>query len=177
MINLLPPELSSNKTLAKISKSVRSITLIALVVFIVTGLGILGIFIVSSLEVRSLTSRKDSLTAEIKARETTEQKLVLLKDRVAKIKVVKAAETAGDEVVGVSKVLSFLGGNSSVSELAFDAQKADLTILFKNSSDLGSFLKSMSDALPFKSVVLTSFGFNPSTGYLVSLRLSQEVKK
>jgi hypothetical protein len=175
MINLLPPNLISNKGIFKQAKAIRSLTLVAIIVFLVFGLGVGGLILLGSSQLSSLIAQNNALKESIRERETTEQKMVLLKDRVGKIKIVKNLESSEEEIVGVTALLTTISAPSVVSELTFDAKKVDLSLIFKAPSDLSAFLRSLVNNKVFDSVVLTSFGFNPSNGYILSLRLSKNI--
>jgi len=172
MINLLPPNLTANKGLAKIQKTMKTVTLVSVVVFIVFGLGVLGFFILGSLQLGNINSRQEALKAGIKQRETTEQRLVLLKDRIAKIKVAKGQDSSQEELEAIDQILGLTGEAASVSELSFDATKADLSLVFRDSSQLGVFLKALASSSPFETVILKTFGFSPTAGYLLGLSMS-----
>lgn len=177
MINLLPPELSINKGFAKAASTIKSITLVLTVVFLFTAIGISALFIFSSLELKDLSQKEEELKEQIKARESTETKLILLKDRLAKIKSARSSKSSTEELTGVSQLLSVIGGSSRVPELTVDTQKAGIDVIFSNSSDLAVFLENLPTLTEFKSIIMTSFGFNPTNGYFLSLRLTSELAK
>ncbi|KKR85150.1 MAG: hypothetical protein UU32_C0037G0009 [Candidatus Woesebacteria bacterium GW2011_GWB1_41_10] len=171
MINLLPPELKTGGIFGKAIKAVRSLTLILLSLFLVFGFGVAGFFILSSIELRNLTANGTSLKEQIKVLEVTEQKMVLLKDRIGKIRTAMNSPSVISGFEGVNLILSSLSSDSSVSELAVDSTKIDLSLAFRSPGDLSGFLTNLKNSTFFKSIVLTSFGFNPQTGYLVAVRL------
>lgn len=175
MINLLPPDLISNKGIFKQAKAIRSLTLVSIIVFLIFGLAVGGIILLGSAQLRSLTSQNNALKENIREREETEQKMVLLKDRIGKIKIAKNLESSKEELAGATTLLATITAPSVVSELTFDAKKVDLSLIFKTSSDLSAFLRGLANNQDFDSVILTSFGFNPSNGYILSLRLSKNI--
>lgn len=170
-INLLPPESTVSGPLAKILKITRTLNVIFLGAFIIFALGLAGLFIFSTLQLQSLTSTQNQIKSQISAQETSEQKLVLLKDRLGKIQIVKGVTSSLKSINDVDPFVDLLVGSSTLIELDVDSQKTDLSVLFKTNTDLSSFVKSMTDSKVFKSVILSSFGFNPASGYLVSLHI------
>ena len=72
----------------------------------------------------------------------------------------------------VNLILSSLSSDSTVSELAVNSTKIDVSLAFRSPGDLSGFLANLKNSTFFKSIVLTSFGFNPQTGYLVAVRLT-----
>lgn len=170
-INLLPPESTISGPVAQMMKVARMLNVIFLGVFLVVGFGLGVFFVVSSLQLQDLNATNNKLKGQITAQETSEQQLVLLKDRLAKIQTVKNLPDTTKNMVKVDPFIRELVGNTSLTELEVDAQKTDLSVLFRTNSDLTNFLKSMSDNKVYKSSILSSFGYNPSSGYLVSVHL------
>lgn len=170
-VNLLPPELAAGGSLLKISKVIKSLNLILLSGFLVFGLALAGFFIASSIQLESLVSRENELKDQISSLKATEQKMVILKDRIGKIKSAKALKGINPGLTAVSPILSQMASDSSLSELTIDSQKVELSVNFRSRVELSNFLGNVKNSISFKSVVLTSFGFNPSTGYLLTLRL------
>ena len=84
-INLLPPGFGVTGNLGKILKAVRMVGVIGLAFFLVFGLGISIYFIVSTITFNALKSETNSLKEQVKTLQTTEQQIVLLKDRIGKI--------------------------------------------------------------------------------------------
>lgn len=171
-LNLLPQDLTVGKDLGNAVKVLRAVNVIALALFIAFALGVSGFFVVSTFQLQSLNSSKDQLSSQIKSLQTTEQKLVLLKDRVSKIKLTSTADSAQKSLGLVSPLLNALPASSSVSELNLDTTKLTISILFKSSADVSNFFQALYASTSFKSITLTSFGFNPTSGYLVSLSLT-----
>ena len=169
-VNLLPEALTVKKGTAAVAKILRSISVVSLVIAIVLGLGLLGFFIVSSFELRSVQTNVESLKNQIKSQETTEQRMVLLKDRLAKIKLVSAIPSSSKALTSISPVLQTLPADASLGELAIDSQRIDSSFSFRNSVSLSSFFGNLKSFGAFPVITLASFGFNPSSGFLAGIR-------
>lgn len=169
-LNLLPDNFAVKGSLGKTLTSVKQLTTIFLGLFILMVIGISTYFFISSLELGSLTSSIDNLKVQITQQETVETQMVLLKDRIGKIKTVQKIASAQNSLNGISPVISSIPDGSSLGELSVDNQKSDASIIFNSSVSLGIFFKQLVTSTTFSSIVLNSFGFNPSTGYLASLR-------
>lgn len=170
-LNLLPENFAVKKGLAKVLAMARQATLGLIIVFILIVIGISSFFFISTFELNSLNSRIDDLKSQISQQETVETQVVLLKDRIAKIKRVQSIESSDKTFAAITPVIDNVPQGANLGELSVDSKKVDTSVLFTNTQSLGQFFNSLSSIEGFTSVILTSFGFNPVTGYLASLRL------
>jgi len=170
-LNLLPPELAIDKNLSSALKLTRSLGIIFLAVFILFIIGISAFFIYDSITLNGLTADVSSLTSQISAQNTSEQQIVLLKDRIKKINTIQSIPTSLPNLVVIDPFISNLSGNSQVNELNINPQKIDLTIGFKSNNDLTNFLNSLSSSKDLKTVTITSFGLTPASGYSVGINI------
>lgn len=170
-LNLMPQELVVTGSWGKILKTLRMLNVILLSGFLIFALGVAAFFIFSSLSLRSMTAQEDSLKAEIATQVTVEQQIVLLKDRIAKIKKVQTLPSSAGNLDKLSPLLGSTGQNSSLSELDVDPKKIDVSIIFKTNSDLSNFMKNVLPESAFKNVSLSSFSFSPVSGYLAAFNM------
>lgn len=170
-MNLLPPEYAVSGGLARVLKTTRMLGVIALAIFVVFALGLAGFFVFSSFELRSLTAGNDGLKGQITALSSSEQQMILLRDRLKKIRTVQTTASSAKNLSSVDPIVAAISGNITLTELAVDPQKVDISVVIRSNSDLTTFLKNLKSSEAFKSVVLTSFGFNPVSGYLANIRL------
>jgi len=168
-LNLLPENYTLTGPIGQIVKFARPVNVILLALFLVTALGMGGFFIFSSLSLRSLSAGNDSLKKQIQAQSAAQQQIVLLKDRISKIKTVQGLPTATKNLTNIDPILALITGNSILSELNVDSQKVTATIVFKSNSDLTNFLKSIDSNITYSSVSLGTFNYSPATGYQVNL--------
>src|SRR3989344_8584630 len=129
-INLLPPGFGVTGNLGKILKAVRMVCVIGLAFFLVFGLGISIYFIVSTITFNALKSETNSLKEQVKTLQTTEQQIVLLKDRVGKINTVLSFPEAIKNLDAIEPFISNLSSSASLNQLEIDAQKIDLSFQF-----------------------------------------------
>ena len=172
-INLLPPGFGVTGNLGKILKAVRMVGVIGLAFFLVFGLGISIYFIVSTITFNALKSETNSLKEQVKTLQTTEQQIVLLKDRVGKINMALGLPEAIKNLDAIDPFISNLSSSASLNQLEIDAQKIDLSFQFRSTADTSAFIKSLSDMKDFRSVVLTSFGYDSTNGYTVGISITK----
>ncbi len=170
-LNLLPQEYAVPSGLNKILKSARALGIIFLAAFVIFAIGLSAFFFISSLQLRRMTAETEVLKSKIVSQQETEQKIVLLKDRINKIKIVKAMPSALTNLGKLNLILANLSPDSSLSELSIDSKKTEVSVLFRNSVSFANFLKTLKESDDFSQVTLKSFGFNPVNGYLVTVQL------
>lgn len=171
-VNLLPENLVSKKGTTSAAKVIKSVTLVSLVSTVVLAIGLTSFFLISSFTLRSSEASLENLKTQIKSQETTEQKMVLLKDRLAKIKLTKGSTSLSKPLADIKPVLDTIPAEASLGELNVDAQRVDTTIVFRDSVSLTNFFGRLTTFKNFPQITLTSFGFNPTTGYLVGIRFN-----
>lgn len=171
-VNLLPQDQIVSGSLGKFLKASRSINTIALSLFLIFTVGISALIFMQSRQVSSLNADNDKLKRDIAALEVSEQQMVLLKDRIKKIQTVQTLPNSLKNLEGVEVMIGSLPQSASVTDLEIDSKKVELSVNFKSNSDMSSFIENIKNTTLFKSVILSSFGLSPTTGYLVGLSIS-----
>ena len=173
-LNLLPPDLQINKGLGRILKTIKSINVILIVAFIVFSLGVGGFFVVSKISLNSVQSSVDKLKSQVKAQETSEQKLILLKDRLSKIYSIKSTPSASKNIDGANSLLTNVSPNSTMDQAVIEPTKADISLKVQSNEDLGILFTNIKNTSSFKFIDLYSFDYSPSVGYLVKLNMNNK---
>lgn len=168
-LNLLPPEYGTLGNLGKILKVTRALGVIAMALFFVFALGVSGFFIASTIAINNLNSDVGALKSQVVAQQTSEQQIVLVKDRIGKIKTVLAKPDALKNLAAVNPYVSGLTPSTTLSDLSVDSDKVAFSLVFKNNADLTNFMSQISQDKNFGSVELTSFTFNSTSGYSVEI--------
>jgi Tfp pilus assembly protein PilN len=173
-LNLLPPELAVSKSLGKVLKTLRALGVISIVVFLVFAVGLGILFIISTISLSSLNNSISQHESQISAQEASEQQIIILKDRIAKISQAKSTPSALKTVTNFDTVLANLSPDSTISQFNADSSKVSVSMGFKSNSDLTAFLQAVTTSKFFKSVILSSFGYGPTQGYSVGISLSEQ---
>lgn len=170
-LNLLPQGSAVPPSLGKALKLIRTLGIVALCLFLFFVLGVSGFLVFSSIKLQGLTAQSEDLKAKIKSQETTEQKMVLLKDRLGKITKVKSTPSIQKNLDNAGLLTDKIPEGTILTELNIDQKKTDISLIFNSSVNLNTFLNSARSNSYFKRATLTAFSFNPQTGYSVGLRL------
>jgi len=168
-LNLLPENFSLPGPMRQLVKVARPLNVILLLLFLVTALGMGGFFIFSSVSLNGLVSENNNLKKQIQAQSVAQQQIVLLKDRLAQIKLAQAVPNATKNLNKVDPILALVKNDSLLSELVVDFQKTTASIIFKSNSDLTDFFKSVSSNSDYSNISLGTFNYSPVIGYQVNL--------
>ncbi len=171
-LNLLPPELAIDKNLSATLKIARSVGVILIALFLVFAVGTVAVFVISSVTLKNLNADIDKTTKQISASETSEQQIVLLKDRVGKIKIVQDLPSAFNNLIAIEPFLPITSPDSEVNELSVDSQKIALSLSFKSNDSLSSFLNTLSSSKALKSVIVSSLSLSPLVGYSLGVNIT-----
>jgi hypothetical protein len=167
-LNLLPSDYSVSKPIATVLKIIRPLNVALLAVFLTGGLGMAAFFIFSSVSLRNLNTANNTLKSEIQAQQEAQQQIVLLKDRLGKIKRVYEVAGATENFESIAPFFNSISDNSVITDLDVTPQKTSLAVTFKSNTELTDFIRSLDgDEIPFSGITLESFSFSPANGYLV----------
>jgi Tfp pilus assembly protein PilN len=163
-INLLPKSLGPKGSILKLANFSQKAAVVMTAIFFIFGLFIGGYLFFLNREIKNSQSRQETLKATIKNLEQTEQKLFLLKDRIAKIKLFYSL---ADSQTDFQDVGSLLAGNPSVlaTKVAVTPGKVTLNGMAQGSQTFGDFLGVLVLSPNYKSINLSSFSFSPEVGY------------
>jgi hypothetical protein len=173
-INLLSTDLAPSSGIAKTAKLLRTVLTVAFAIFVISVFGLVAFFSVNALVLRSSSIRQEELKSSIQNFEQTEQGLVLVKDRLVKVKEVTAKENADNEISALSKIFASVPPGVSLAEAVIAKDELDTTFVVADSGALTQFMAGLIANEDFSRIELLSFSFNPSVGYLVSVGFSSD---
>ena len=174
-INLIPSDMAVPASAVKLAKLINKISVFAVIALIVTSLSVAGLFFYYSSEVSKQNARVASLKNKITTLSQNEQKLVLAKDRLAKISVVQNAKSVGNEVSRFKKFSESVSlSGTIITEANLNSKGSEVTMLSQNSDSLAQVLKPLSKIADYKTVILSSLGFNSGTGFISTVNLEIE---
>lgn len=173
-LNLLPENFQVGKGVTKIVKMSKSLSVITMVVFMLFSLGLGAYFIFSKITLDKSQKEVDQLKAQIKALEGSEQQLVLLKDRLAKISTIKSTPNALKNIVNFDSILANISSNSVIDEVNITSSKINTSYKLASNADFSTFISNLKNTQFFNNVDLLSTNFNPRDGYLVDFSLENK---
>lgn len=167
-INLLPLELSAKSGVAKLAALLKRVSTFMIMIFLVLGFMALAFIIFYSIRLDDTLKANQALASQISTLEVTEQKTVLVKDRLQKIKGIKAQPDVIAAVDGIRSLSAVLPSGVSVADTSIDAGKTNFSFNVTDSSVLVNFLANLVTNSNYKQLTIKNFTFTPATGYLVS---------
>lgn len=168
-INLLPVELGAGRSVLQVAKVLNKVSIIAGVIFLVAGvLGIVYLFILQS-QISSQVNKNNQLQTSIKNLQATEQKFVLIKDRIGKIKSILSQKTAYANSENIQSILLGLPADVGLDEADISPAQARFSVTSKTSLGMVSFLTNLTSGTKYKQILLKNFSFRPSSGYSITV--------
>jgi len=171
-LNLLPQNLQVSKGLSSTLKTAKSLGVIFIVAFIIFCLGMAGYFVYSKITLDSIQANVNKLTAQVKAQESSEQQLILLKDRLGKIALVKNEANASKNIAGMNTFLNNTSPSLKVSEVNITPIKMTMSLNIYSNDDLTKLLQNIKSTTLFNQAELSSFNYG-AAGYTIDLNLNQ----
>lgn len=163
--NLLPPELAPKTSYIKLARSLKNFALIGYSFLLVLLIASFASFVLLTKSIDTVRDKEGQLKTSIKALRETEQRLILIQDRLDKAKVILAKENAGNEIAAFNNFIldlpegiSFTGGNIS-------SRSFDVSLVARSSSDLTRLLSYMYATEDFQSITLDAFNYSGEGAY------------
>ena len=169
-INLLPKELTAKGSVIKISKTLKRASVVGFSVLIVAIVLITALFFLLSYQNRQSNIRQDELKQSISALEQTEQRLILVKDRLDKTELVMGADSATRSVEQLDELNSILPEGVLLSSVTLEKNTSKITVIGNSSKVIAEFFSKMLASDIYSQIELESFSYNPLIGYSVEFR-------
>lgn len=174
-INLLPPDLGPQRGFLKLSRVLKNLSILSFFIFLVIFMVSLAFYFLASSELKDQTAKNEQLKQEVRALEQTESALVVLKDRLGKIEAVyNLSQAFLQKIKGMTTFLANLAPEIAVSEISLDAESTELSLRAESLASLTGLFSQVYGSQEYKSAVLSSFSYNPSSGYSLVLILKEK---
>ena len=170
-INLLPEELASKTGTNKAVNSIKNSAITMFAIFFLLFSGAIFYLIILSTQTKKVTESNSSLETTIKSLQDVEQRVVLTKDRLVKVKSILGKKTAADSVEGFELINGFLPADAIVTEAKLTDELSEISFLVSSSSGLVQVLSNLLATNYFSTIQLKSFSYTSSTGYVINLEL------
>jgi hypothetical protein len=172
-LNLLPTELTPKPSILKLVGVVKKISTALAVILVFFLIGVVAMFILNSIKIKELKAQESGLKTAVSALEKTEKQLVLMRDRIIKVKKVWEMGATYINADAVRALITQNEGIVSFASLDITSKKVNLQVVSPTSSGVARFLSGLVASDLFKSINLKSLSFSPLAGYSLDLELSQ----
>lgn len=172
-INLLPRDLAPKASVVKASGAIRKLTTLGVIALLVSLSISIGLFLIFSNKLKTSTARKEQLEQNIKALQATEQKLVLIKDRLTLASDVLARPSGADGAKAIQELVGIFPEGVATKSIEI---KPDLTLASFQTQDslvLTQMMATLVSSGIYKKVDLVGINFIPATGFTASFGLTK----
>jgi uncharacterized membrane protein len=171
-INLLPTAVEVKTVTVKAVTFFKRMSISIVIIFLFLGLAGLAYFFIASRQLATIKIHEENLKTTLAALKETEQQYVLSKDRLAGIKEVRSKKAVEEELTKVQKLQTLLPASLTISEVEIREDGAKVSLVGVSSRDIVSFFASLLTSEIYEKIILKNFGFNPNSGFLISLEVS-----
>ena len=170
-INLIPEDLTVPVSTVKLTKLINKVSIFSVIILIITSLGIISVFVYFSVNLKRLDSSNSTLKKEVASLEKTEQQLILTKDRLSKISLVKSLDSANNNFKNYQEFKTIVTGfpDLKLGETVINSKGIEVSVSSTNTSSFIDFLKGIKEFDKYPKVSISSLSFNPKTGLLLNL--------
>src|SRR3990172_8063149 len=153
-INLLPQEFKPKGYVVTVSHTLRKVAVLLLTVFLVGSVAILGAFIFTSQRIKGSNSMQEELKTEIETLEATEQRLILLKDRLDKVKTIEDANNSGEEVTVLGNVSDLFSEGITPKGILVSKGLTQVSVYADSLANLSHFIEILKGSGQFANIAL-----------------------
>ncbi|OGM18455.1 hypothetical protein A2686_02515 [Candidatus Woesebacteria bacterium RIFCSPHIGHO2_01_FULL_38_10] len=171
-INLIPQEIKPKANVLKTANLLKKIAITESIFLLVFAIIVFGSIFILSSRLKDSHSKDDKLRSEIKALEQTEQRLMLVKDRLGKIENIYSWDDASQEVLIAEGVVNTLPEGVVLRSAVLKETQVNLTIEVVNSESFSNLLSSLVNSGKYKTIKIESLDFDPEKGYIIELAIS-----
>lgn len=166
-INLLPQQQTNTKVASRAKKYGTYASLFLITLSLIYGT-IYGFFYLSGTISSSST---DKLENDIKALQSTEQKMVLIRDRLSKASSILATASANDESLSFTGINATLPEGIVIQNSKLSPSEFTLSVKADSSQQIGEFIRSLVNSKKYAQIDLISMTFNAKDRYFVEIKI------
>ncbi len=168
-INLLPKDDFENLESGKLVRRLRKVSFVLVGLLIIVGVAGTGFLYYLSRSLEAEEVRNASLKMEVVSLESTEQGLVLLKDRLEKISTLFVFRNTNDVAIKQEGLLNSMGDAFSFEELRVTADEPYVSVYSPDSFSTAELLGSLARDSKYQRVKLISLSYGKKKGYKIDL--------
>lgn len=166
-INLIPSDLVVSGGVKRLKSFLLKSNIILSIILLFTLVIVIGIYFYFSIDLKNLSASVESLKESISSLEASEQKLILAKDKLSKIKKITTGKSINENLQQVKALTNtyLTSSDTNLSEINIEINKMEISVVSKSSSNLAFVFEEFKKMTGFKKIILSSLGYNPSLGY------------
>ncbi|EKD62647.1 MAG: hypothetical protein ACD_52C00102G0004 [uncultured bacterium] len=170
-INLLPQSGNVSTSILKASGRLVKATVVLFVAFLVFGSLGAVFLVVTNTELADKIAENDSYKANIKSLQEAEQNLVLVRDRVGKVKTIINQRDFEEKLAKIRTLIASLPVEAKPEALEINVAKSTIKLVFESSQELSVFIKFLVASSDYQLVNLNTLEFKGSGNIDLELEL------
>lgn len=168
-INLLPSEFKLKEPVTKVVKIFKKLNTILAIVLVISALAVASSYFIISNQLTGFKKQNDKLLQSVKALETTEQKTVLIQDRLEKLSKIEKSDYAQEEFLAFDEFLKTKSGDIHISETVLDETGVTLGLRMQDSRVLAEFIDYV-ESMSYSNFQVSSLTFDPEKTFNLGIR-------
>lgn len=164
-INLLPEAFKVTGSAVKLNKTFKKLATLSLFLLLIIVSVSIGVFFVFSQRLEESITRQNSLKSEIKTLEETEQRLVLVKDRLSNVGEIYSKESSSEEVIVFEDMLNQLPQGVNILSALLEGEDLNIAVRADSTTAFGSLLDTLVSSQLFSQITINSYSYSPSGGH------------
>jgi len=171
-INLLPAEYIPKTSSIKLVSKLKSILMIGYGLFTLFLAGMIGYIFLLRSDVEKINAKNSNLSVQVESLEGTEQRLVLVRDRLVKAQDIYSTENIYQKLDAYDKFRSLILGLVEISDVKINKSDTKITTKSTNSSNMAEFLSKLAASNLYTSARMTDFNFTPTAGFFITVQIT-----
>lgn len=170
-INFISSDMAVPAKSLKLVKVLNKLSIVGAVILVLSIIVAISGFIFFTISFKKVDASVASLKNDISSLEKSEQKLILVKDKLNKIAYIRSLPSADNDISEFQKLNEIISvsSDSAFTGVNIGSNKTELSLASKDSTSLSLVLDSISNLKNYVKITLSSLGYNPTSGFLSSL--------
>jgi hypothetical protein len=172
-INLLPINLVPKVSVVRFASGFKKASIIMFGLFSLAALGLGGWYVFNAIEISTLQKTEADLKASVILLEATEQKMVLVRDRLDKIQKVWETDDSSVTIAKLKEIAEIYPADTKIGNITAGRLDIDQNLILSSSSSVNNLFSQL-DAMGsnYEKIELVSLVYSPAVGYATNLKFS-----
>jgi len=166
-INLLPKEVLIKSDTQQLASKLTKVAIAITAIFVLFVAGLVAFMIFVNNQLATTQDKIAQTKNQIRALESTEQSMLLVKDRVQKIQLIQNLNSSATQITDLDALLTALPASVLFQSGKLDVDRSRVTLKLTSSQDLAFVFNLVRELDRYQTVVMKKFDFNPAAGYQI----------
>lgn len=170
-INLLPPDLTPNRKVVELANTVKKVSAVGYLVTIMLMAVGAGAFLILSQQLQTSRAKQEELKRQIYSLQQTEQRLILVKDRLAKVKGIWGKDSNTEEIETFQELIPLFPEGYEIRSVVFSEEQSQTAFVLPNSRAVVEFFAKIVSSGLYSKIQLQNFSLNKDYTYGMQMNL------